>query len=437
MNPILSFINKVISILPFNSGREVSNGPDQILRINKATEKTLDAPTNASKDRLLKIESVSLLPSSQIKMTSDIRKLEDSTKQTSQPVLDMGQERASKDHRFYDDNFYFADLEATIERPNETIISISSRPLKQINLLNFLSLNSKKIKPLDWVLTKFKIPIPPDIWKKITQYLDRASILSLRSTCKALEGLNTDPYVQNSVLQNQKNELENQVYGKTLWNQFIGDIGEVPSLPKEFVMELEKPCPFSCDPNVKVKDTHVVIWIPEKVNGQPLTLNIFKKFMKISHILKVSPNNVEIDDRRKKSLWGDFISERYNTETPLKEWGDLAIKKSGWFLFTKEIIQGSANKSFDEQKVLIEKHPSYEVPTLQETCICQFLHYLKTAENLYPFAKRTRCQEKYKDTSICVHAEYREFLGYLQISPEIIHGDWNMVFLGMAGMRRF
>ena len=51
----------------------------------------------------------------------------------------------------------------------------------------------------------------------------------------------------------------------------FGDIGDEPPLPPNIYEILASPCPF--DPEKTVRETHMLVLVPARVNGVPLTLN--------------------------------------------------------------------------------------------------------------------------------------------------------------------
>ncbi len=219
------------------------------------------------------------------------------------------------------------------------------------------------------------ILIPTDIWRRICEFLPTEAILNLSRTCKALVGVRTDVQVLPILWKNHRNDLENVVFGKLAWNTHFGDVGEVDPIPEALIKALEEPCPFT--KGKKVKETHIACWIPEKVNGIDLDINFLGELVK-------------------QPLKGLASQYSYIWSQIVKDHGATPVKKGHWVLLTKTVIEGSRNKTYDEQKKIVERYPGYEVPTLLPTAIALFMHHAKTGERLYndnPWTY-TRCQEQ-------------------------------------------
>ena len=71
-------------------------------------------------------------------------------------------------------------------------------------------------------------------------------------------------------------------FGKEKWEEYFGDVGVEPALPPNILEILSSPCPFW--PGKKVEETHLLVLIPEKVNGKPLTLKTLGEL--VQHNLK-------------------------------------------------------------------------------------------------------------------------------------------------------
>ncbi|MBS0615366.1 MAG: hypothetical protein JSR58_02285 [Verrucomicrobia bacterium] len=226
--------------------------------------------------------------------------------------------------------------------------------------------------------------IAPDIWRRICEFLPNPKdILHLSQTCKALVGLRTDAQVLQIKWQNHINDLEKIVFGKEAWNTYFGDVGEVDPIPEALVKALEEPCPFI--QGKKVKETHIACWTPTSVNGTPLNLNTLGKLVQ-------------------KPLKGHASKYDYFWSQAKTDHGDKPIEKGHWILLTKTVLEGSRNKTYNEQKQLVESYLGYEVPTVLSTAIALFMHHARTGERLYndnPLTF-TRCQERSNGWSLAI-----------------------------------
>jgi tetratricopeptide (TPR) repeat protein len=168
-------------------------------------------------------------------------------------------------------------------------------------------------------------------------------------------------------------------FGKAKWEQYFGDIGVEPPLPKDIEQILSASCPFW--PSKKVHETHFLVLIPQTVNGQPLTLKTLVELVK-------------------KPLTGNAI--KCESFYP-REYTDPAGPFSHWVLMTHDVIEGSCGKSYPDQQALLSQkgHGVYVVPPILDAAICISMKYVQSGTRLdsnKPYTLLTRCQEKYLDT---------------------------------------
>lgn len=150
-------------------------------------------------------------------------------------------------------------------------------------------------------------------------------------------------------------------FGKKQWQKYFGDIGIEPSLPSDIHKTLFSPCPFF--PDKQVMDTHMLVLIPQTVDGKPLTLVNFGKLLK------------DPQEGHEMGFDGSY--------TLSKKYKDKPIERAHWILMTKEPIPGSRNKSDADLQTLVAKYPDYEIPKILEATVCIFTHYVSSGERLY------------------------------------------------------
>jgi len=114
-------------------------------------------------------------------------------------------------------------------------------------------------------------------------------------------------------------------FGKAKWNTYFGDIGQEPPLPANIDQILLSRCPFW--PDKKVQDTHLLVLIPKTVNGQLLTLANLAQW-----IQRPKQGNAT-----KFSHWYPGGNE------------NLSVASSYWALMTKDVLEGTRNKSYQDQ----------------------------------------------------------------------------------------
>ena len=209
-----------------------------------------------------------------------------------------------------------------------------------------------------------------------------------------------------------------EVIDATLWEHYYGDVGSEPSLPSNIKEIMDSPCPFW--EGKQVKDTHLLALIPSRVAGKPLTLDYLGELIK-------SPKG-----GGHKTQY-DFYSSRVREAI-----GNQSPGRSYWVLMTRDVLEGSRNKRYEEQCTLVSGHANrtglaYEVPGALEAAVVMLLHHARSGERLYsdnPFTY-TRCQEKVQNFQLVVGGFSSGGLN-VNFSSFDSHN-----FVGVAGLRKF
>ena len=160
--------------------------------------------------------------------------------------------------------------------------------------------------------------------------------------------------------------FRNKAFGKKEWEKYFGNIGIEPSLPANIEEILNKPCSFW--PDKKVKETHLLVLIPNAINGMPFTVNYLVKLIQ-------------------KPKSGHSTRYEFYSSYARKAIGDKSYP-SHWVLMTRDIITGSRGKYIRECSDMIANHRKetgipYELPNLLEATASILMHYVKTGERLY------------------------------------------------------
>ena len=155
-------------------------------------------------------------------------------------------------------------------------------------------------------------------------------------------------------------------FGKADWEKYFGDIGIEPPLPENIEELLNEPCPFW--PNKKVKETHLLVLIPNTVDGKPFTMNYLEE-----HI------------RKPKSGYATQYS--YYDYSAKQVVGDKSYP-SHWVLMTKDIIPGSRDKGKSNGCDMIANRNKetgllYDLPHALEATTSILMHLVKTGYTLY------------------------------------------------------
>ena len=207
-----------------------------------------------------------------------------------------------------------------------------------------------------------------------------------------------------------------QHFGEAEWKTYFGNVGEEPPLPKNLKAILNNPCPFSRDKSVKVKDTHMLVLVPATVNGEALTLN------KLQDLIQ-NPQN--------KGHKTDY--EYYGIATKSKH-GDTSVGRSHWVLMTRDVVPYSRNKTYQDQKDLVNQHEGYGLPGALEAAVCILMEHVSSGFKLFgeiPQLTYTRCTEIVCDQHPVVIGGFCS--GGLDISGSYFDCDYD----GVAALRKF
>lgn len=132
----------------------------------------------------------------------------------------------------------------------------------------------------------------------------------------------------------------------------------------------------------------MLVLIPKSIDGQPLDLKLFLELVE-----KKSPKE------------GHATKCRYIWDKIIKEHSNQAATQSHWVLMTKDVIEGSRNKSYPDQQALVAKFANCEVPNLLDAIISILTHALQNEERLFTdndLLTYTRVQEQAQDYQIVV-----------------------------------
>ena len=167
--------------------------------------------------------------------------------------------------------------------------------------------------------------------------------------------------------------IEEHAFGKKKWEQYFGDVEIEPLLPEDIGEILNSRCKIW--PDKKVYETHLLVLIPQTVNGKPLTLKTLGELVQ-------------------KPLQGP--ATKYRTFY-LGEYQDPPNLASHWTLMSRDVIPNSRNKRYAAQQELVPQYPGYEIPDILDATVSIFMEHVQSGTRLYSTNSLTytRCQEKY------------------------------------------
>jgi hypothetical protein len=169
-------------------------------------------------------------------------------------------------------------------------------------------------------------------------------------------------------------------FGASAWQQYFGEVGLAPDLPSDIDDILNRACPFWS--GRKVGDTHLLVLIPAKVNGQPFSLNLLHELIQ----------NPKVGGHRAQYCC-------YDSDVQL-QLGAASPQASYWLLMTRDVLPKSRNKTYADQKRLFADHARrtslpYELPRALEAATAILTRHVQNGERLYSDGPWTwtRCQE--------------------------------------------
>jgi hypothetical protein len=171
-----------------------------------------------------------------------------------------------------------------------------------------------------------------------------------------------------------------QAFGVQEWERYFGEVGVEPPLPADIVGILHSSCPFW--PGKQIKDTHLLVLIPSKVNGEPFTLNLLRSLIQ-------SPRRAGY--RTQYRDYDHDVQQSFGNRYPLSPY---------WVLITRDVLPGSRFKTCIQQEELVAAQArrtgmSYKMPRVLEITTAILSNYACSGERLYtdvPWTY-TRCQE--------------------------------------------
>jgi energy-coupling factor transporter ATP-binding protein EcfA2 len=218
-------------------------------------------------------------------------------------------------------------------------------------------------------------------------------------------------------------KIPSQAFGPQEWSKYYGEVGSAPLLPADIEATLNAPCPFW--PDRKVRDTHLLVLMPAKVDGKPFTLNLLQELI------------------RNPKSGGHKTQYRFYGDETKAQIGNNAPDGSYWLLMTRDILPESRGKWWSGQKELVAAHARrtglpYELPKALEAITAILTHYVRSGERLYgdtPWTY-TSCQELI--SVLPVLPRFPAVVGGFAAAGLIVYRyDYAYDHNGVAGFRKF
>ncbi len=173
-------------------------------------------------------------------------------------------------------------------------------------------------------------------------------------------------------------------FGPAEWEKYFGKVDPASPLPADIEEILNSPCHYW--PEKKVRETHLLFYVPSQVNGQPLTLD------RLGDLIQ---NPKGGGKRTKYGFYKDEIKKSYGSK----------VIEAHWVLMTRDVVPGSRNKSYKDQCALAKG--GNEPPHLLEAAVGILMHHARSGERLLiddPLT-HTRCQEEVEGYQTTVGAQ--------------------------------
>jgi hypothetical protein len=146
------------------------------------------------------------------------------------------------------------------------------------------------------------------------------------------------------------------VHGKKDWNARGVDVGEVPPLPKALLEALNEPCPIAKDGS-KMIDTHVILWMPPTLNGEPVSVNTLERM-------------ATADAFGENKIGYEYCLDSIRADAVINQ----PLERGYWLALYKKPVADSTSFEMKEQYIK-DNCPGYEVPKVREviaSCVMQY-----------------------------------------------------------------
>jgi hypothetical protein len=158
-------------------------------------------------------------------------------------------------------------------------------------------------------------------------------------------------------------EFSEKIFAKEVLEKHLGNVGEVPLPPKELLEAMEASCPFSNDANLKTKDTHIITWVPSRVDNDKLSPNRLEAFFNSD---KSGANKIGFD--RKFAYFPEGVA-------------DQEVEGGYWLMMLKKPLEVTKNMTYEVAELHVQQnYKNYDTPTLKDAILCIVLNYVCSGE---------------------------------------------------------
>lgn len=285
-----------------------------------------------------------------------------------------------------------------------------------------------------------KIEITEENVLSLLDYAHRNQLMHLQEEClkfllSIFDSLDLDdynevvhPFITSRYLDQDLCRLlcEENFFGSQDWKKYCGDVGKVPPLPKDIFSILTSDFQGS-----KVYQTHLLVLVPEQIDGKNLTPESLEAWVKAP----------------KESGNGYSSAYRYFSSDVFEKIKGNCIP-SHWVLMTKNAIETKEDKPYsiierlkqtlelindDEGKLM------YEIPSVRDMVVCLFMYHIKTGKRLfgnYPY-EYAYCSQDFLNVKKPFKEEELMLVGgYSPSGVRVASSRFNFKGSGVAGSRK-
>jgi hypothetical protein len=203
-------------------------------------------------------------------------------------------------------------------------------------------------------------------------------------------------------------------FGREEWLKYLRlDPGKAPPLPSNIYALLQKPSRFW--PNKTVEESCSLLLIPKTIRISESIINF----------LKMMGGTVPVTLRTVHMFLGDFGV----SSSVLEEHGNNPVEESNWILITNNIVPGSDNFSYINQRDCLETE-GYEVPNVLDVTIAVLSEYSRSRKRLFRGHIYTRCREVFESHQLVAGG----FSSRLYVGDD---DDFDDGIYGVAAVQRF
>lgn len=281
--------------------------------------------------------------------------------------------------------------------------------------------------------------IMPEIILIIFQNLSFKKFVNCCLVSKDWNRLTNDQFISKHMV------FQKIAFNPAHWNTYCGE-GTVDNdqmdkafrrLPNNIWEILKSPCPAF--PGQRIMDTQMLVWIPEFIKGEALTIESFGELLKQKfEFFNHNTNYIQMIWQQTESGRRSKGFGKIRRKIAVQE-GNKPIN-SGFVLMTTDILKGSRAKTHahakipdDFEKLNQNNQTDWRTPKLGEAIVCIMSEYLRSGKRFFnenPITF-TRCEEIVSDHQVFV-GDFRENSGLEVDTYASYASDYNR--MGVAAL---